>query len=80
MPSSAATVSWTALMPWQESYSVSWSRSQAAVVVSASSGLWWLAANRNGASICRSAAANPDSAFPRRICADMKPPNSLSGS
>ena len=39
MPSSAATVSCTALMPWQESYSVSWSPSQAAVVVSASIGL-----------------------------------------
>ena len=39
-PSSAATVSCTALMPWQESYSVSWSPSQAAVVVSASSALW----------------------------------------
>ena len=39
MPSSAATVSCTALMPWQESYRVSWSPSQTAVVVSASIGL-----------------------------------------
>ena len=79
MPSSAATVSCTALMPWQESYSVSWSPSQAAVVVSASIGLWWFAANLNDASIRKSAAASPSSTFPRRSCPGMKPPKIFSG-
>ena len=79
-PSSAATVSCTALMPWHESYRVSWSPSQAAMVVSASSALWWLAANRNRASTCRSAAARPSATLPRSIRAGIRPPNSCSGS
>jgi hypothetical protein len=78
-PSSTETVSWTALMPWHESHSVSWSPSQAAVVFETSMGLWWLAANVNGASTRIAASASPSSTCPRSSRPGMSPPKILSG-
>ena len=80
IPSSAATVSCTALMPWHESCSVSWPPSHTAVVVSISSGLWWLAANRNGAATRTWAAASPAPASPRAVRPGIRPPKILSAS
>jgi hypothetical protein len=79
-PSSAATVSWVAVIPMVESYRVSSSSSQTAVVADGSIGLWWLAANRYVCSIRTGAAARPASTSPRSIRPGSRPPKIRAGS